>query len=417
MIEKLRAMWRRRSRVGMVDAYIRWTLYALPWLPVFGGVVPLVGKTAGSPLSVTLAEVAVALNVLQGGLAVPLFNRALDRYLRRGPAPLPLMLVSGVLTLATEIALFALMATRGVGGVDGVVAAATAAGSTLTPFLMAFCLLVSKRRYLAVLTGSSLGLMLLLGLWTHIWLGALSMASLPVMAGLWSFAITRPTGWLLGVIWKLDAARSTESRLAVAEERLRFGRDLHDVMGRNLAVIALKSELAVQLARRGRPEAVEQMVEVQRIAQESQREVREVVRGYRKADLQAELSGARSILRAAGVDCRIEGEEGTRLPPEMESALGWVVREGTTNVLRHATDVRRCAVRTHIDPDRSVLVMTMENDGVTDPVAAGTGSLPGSGLKGLRERLHPLGGTLTSGLITKGSFRLTVELPVGAAGI
>ncbi|REK85435.1 hypothetical protein DY245_37900 [Streptomyces inhibens] len=191
-------------------------------------------------------------------------------------------------------------------------------------------------------------------------------------------------------------------------------------MGRNLAVIALKSELAVQLARRGRTEAVERMVEVQRIAQESQREVREVrevVRGYRKADLQAELSGARSILRAAGVDCRIEGEEGTRLPPEMESALGWVVREGTTNVLRHAADVRRCAVRTHIDPDRSVLVMTMENDGVTDPAAAGTGSLPGSGLKGLRERLHPLGGTLTSGLITKGSFRLTVELPVGAAGI
>lgn len=268
-----------------------------------------------------------------------------------------------------------------------------------------------------MLTGSSLGLMLLLGLWTHIWLGALAMASLPVMAGLWSFAITRPTGWLLGVIWKLDAARSTEARLAVAEERLRFGRDLHDVMGRNLAVIALKSELAVQLARRGRPEAVEQMVEVQRIAQESQREVREVVRGYRKADLQAELSGARSILRAAGVDCRIEGEEGTRLPPEMESALGRVVREGTTNVLRHATDVRRCAVRTHIDPDRSVLVMTMENDGVTDPVAAGTRSLPGSGLKGLRERLHPLGGTLTSGLITKESYRLTVELPVGAAGI
>ncbi|REK85436.1 hypothetical protein DY245_37905 [Streptomyces inhibens] len=73
----------------MVDAYVRWTLYAVPWLRVFGGVVPLVTKTAGSPLSVTLAEVAVALNVLQGGLAVPLFNRGLDRYLRRGPAPVP----------------------------------------------------------------------------------------------------------------------------------------------------------------------------------------------------------------------------------------------------------------------------------------------------------------------------------------
>ncbi|WP_128511625.1 hypothetical protein [Streptomyces inhibens] len=77
---------------------------------------------------------------------------------------------------------------------------------------MAFCLLVSKRKYLAVLTGSSLGLMLLLGLWTHIWLGALAMASLPAMAGLRSFAITRPTGWLLGVIWKLEAGCRTEHR-------------------------------------------------------------------------------------------------------------------------------------------------------------------------------------------------------------
>lgn len=98
--------------------------------------------------------------------------------------------------------------------------------------------------------------------------------------------------WLLDAVYRLDEARDTRARLAVAEERLRFGRDLHDVMGRNLAVIALKSELAVQLARRGRPDAVEQMIEVQRIAQESQREVRAVVRGYREADLGVELAGA-----------------------------------------------------------------------------------------------------------------------------
>ena len=87
------------------------------------------------------------------------------------------------------------------------------------------------------------------------------------------------------MLWEAERAREVETRLAVAEERLRFGRDLHDVLGRNLSVISLKSELAVQLARRGRPEAVEQMIEVQRIAQESQREVRAVVRGYREADL------------------------------------------------------------------------------------------------------------------------------------
>ncbi|MFD1273233.1 sensor histidine kinase [Streptomyces kaempferi] len=110
--------------------------------------------------------------------------------------------------------------------------------------------------------------------------------------------------WLLNAVYELDAARETRARLAVAEERLRFGRDLHDVMGRNLAVIALKSELAVQLARRGRPEAVDQMTEVQRMARESQREVREVVRGYREADLTVELAGARGVLTAAASPAR-----------------------------------------------------------------------------------------------------------------
>lgn len=400
----------------MVEAYFRWSLYAIPWLPVFGGVMPVMSVTGGHALPVTLAVVASGLNVVQGVLAVPLLNRALDRYLKLGPTPRGLLLLSGVLTLAAEGALLALIALMGIGHGDSAATVPIAVGACLTPFFMAHCLVVSKRSFLAALATATLGLVLLLGALTGSWLGAVALSCLLVFAGVWSFGITRPTGWLLGVVRKLDAARSTEARLAVAEERLRFGRDLHDVMGRNLAVIALKSELAVQLARRERPEAVEQMVEVQRIAQESQREVREVVRGYRKADLQAELAGARSILRAAGVDCRIEGEDETQLPPEVESALGWVVREGTTNVLRHAAEVRHCALRTLIDPHRSVLVMTMENDGVTHPpVATGTGSPPGSGLKGLRERLHPLGGTLTSGPVQEGSYRLTVELPMGAA--
>src|SRR5690606_16835418 len=150
------------------------------------------------------------------------------------------------------------------------------------------------------------------------------------------------SAWLLNSVFELDEARETRARLAVAEERLRFGRDLHDVIGRNLAVMALKSELAVQLARRERPEAVEQMIEVQRIAQESQREIRDVVRGYREADLEAELAGARGVLAAAGIDCEVTGRP-AGLPPRVQSALGWVVREATTNVLRHG-DATWCAV-------------------------------------------------------------------------
>lgn len=216
------------------------------------------------------------------------------------------------------------------------------------------------------------------------------------------------SAWLLKTVYELDRSREIQARLAVAEERLRFGRDLHDVMGRNLAVIALKSELAVQLARRERPEAVDQMIEVQRIAQESQREVRDVVRGYREADLAVELEGARGVLRAAGMDCRVDFEAaGHELPPEVQSALGWVVREATTNVLRHG-DAHSCVIRLTA-PQAGPVTLVVENDGAPETPAGP----PGSGLAGLRERLAVVDGTLQAGPAAGGRFRLCAEIPGG----
>ncbi|WP_240529046.1 sensor histidine kinase [Streptomyces antioxidans] len=220
----------------------------------------------------------------------------------------------------------------------------------------------------------------------------------------------RISGWSVRLIEELARARATQARLAVAEERLRFGRDLHDVLGRNLAVVALKSELAVQLARRGREEAVAQMEEVQRIAQESQREIRAVVRGYRTADLHAELAGARSVLEAAGIDCRIENGPAARLPAQTQAALGWVVREGTTNVLRHAQGASRCEVSVRAVATGSVALL-MENDGVDPDPRPGTGS----GLPGLRERLAEVDGTLSTERRPDGTFRLTARIPWEAA--
>ncbi|MEU9114907.1 histidine kinase [Streptomyces sp. NPDC048483] len=411
----VRAKWGARTRFSQVDFYYRWTLYLIPWLAVLFGVAPVLGQSDGRPLLLVLAGIALGLTVAQGLLMIRLLNRALQRYLKQGPTPFRLLIVSGVLTVMAEACVFTHIAIREKWAEGGLAAMTLAATAIPTLFYMACSLLMSKRRYLASLVGAGAVVTVLTGLGIQEWVGGLAFAVLLVGGGLWSFVIARPTGWLLSVFWELDMLRSTQARLAVAEERLRFGRDLHDVMGRNLAVIALKSELAVQLARRERPEAVDQMVEVQRIAQESQREVREVVRGYRKADLQAELAGARSILLAAGVDCRIEGGEGAQLPSAVQSALGWVVREGTTNVLRHATDVRWCTLRTRIDPQRSVLVMTVENDGVSTPAGSVAQPSSGSGLKGLRERLEPLGGTLAAGPQPDRCYRLTVELPVGAA--
>ncbi|TDC24980.1 sensor histidine kinase [Streptomyces sp. 8K308] len=237
------------------------------------------------------------------------------------------------------------------------------------------------------------------------------MVAVTGVAGAGLGVLPRASAWTLRVMDRLDAARETEARLAVAEERLRFGRDLHDVLGRNLSVIALKSELAVALARRdgaGTEAAVVQMTEVQRIARESQAELREVVRGYRVADLHAELAGARGVLEAAGISCRIEDGAAAELPPAVQSALGWVVREGTTNVLRHA-DAARCVVRLRRRPEPDRVVLDMENDGVHGM----SGGERGSGLAGLRERLAKLDGSLTVGG-EDDVFRLTAEVRLGS---
>jgi two-component system sensor histidine kinase DesK len=241
---------------------------------------------------------------------------------------------------------------------------------------------------------------------TTVWLG--------FMTGTAKFS-----AWMIGVVWELDRGRATAARLAVAEERLRFARDLHDVLGRNLSVIAVKSELAGRLAERGDAGAAAEMAEVRRVAHDSLREVRDVVRGYRTADLGAELAGARSVLRSAGVECRVIGD-GAGLPEAVQTALGWVVREATTNVIRHS-DATTCTIGLDVraEGDAATAVLRMENDRPrpTPPGAAG------SGLAGLSERLAGLGGRLTAerhpdqGTAGPPGERFVVEasVPVGAS--
>jgi two-component system sensor histidine kinase DesK len=214
--------------------------------------------------------------------------------------------------------------------------------------------------------------------------------------------------WVLDVVLEMDRTRGVQLQLAVAEERLRFARDLHDVMGRNLSAIAVKSQLAGELVRRSRPEAADEVADIHRIAEESLKEVREVVRGYRSTDLSGELAGARSVLRAAGVACTVQGEDDAgRLPEPVQVALGWVVREAVTNVLRHS-DATDCAITLATAPGEVRLTVT--NDGVT----AAAGQRAGSGLPGLRERLADAGGSLDA--VRNGDrFTLTATLPAGAA--
>lgn len=141
--------------------------------------------------------------------------------------------------------------------------------------------------------------------------------------------------WILRVTIELDRARGTAARLAVAEERLRFSRDLHDVVGRTLAAVSLKTQLAAGLVGRGRSaEALAELDQVRSTIDDAAREVRAVAHGYRRSDLAVELRGAASLLGSAGVDCKLAG---SKLLAQAPAELGWVVREAVTNVLRHST--------------------------------------------------------------------------------
>ncbi|MEU7720492.1 sensor histidine kinase [Streptomyces tibetensis] len=396
--------WRHKSTPEKVETYTRWSFHFFAVMEFFS-----VGLTSVAPLGARLGGAALLVVAVHAALSFVTVSRAIDFTRGRRPQPTGLMWTLGAVTAVIATVALAL-AEHGPHreGVDSAAGSVFGVILIFGPGIIALGVR-SRRRAFGISGGFAAGACVVALALGAPALTALFTALIVLVGGLFIAFTAVFSVWLLNAVYELDEARETRARLAVAEERLRFGRDLHDVMGRNLAVIALKSELAVQLAQRGRPEAVPQMVEVQRLAQESQREVREVVRGYREADLGSELAGAQGVLAAAGIDCTIAGVPAAGLPPAVQSALGWVVREAATNVLRHG-DARRCEIRLQVLEGR--VVLTVENDGVSE-AGAGSGSGPaGSGLAGLRERLVKLDGTLEAGAVERGRFRLTAEIPL-----
>jgi two-component system sensor histidine kinase DesK len=201
---------------------------------------------------------------------------------------------------------------------------------------------------------------------------------------------------------RLSLAREQIARLAVGEERLRFARDLHDLLGHSLSVIALKSELARRLILRTPGLAAHEVEDIEKVARDALREVREAVAGYRQPTLAAELAGAREALTAAGVQCHID-QEHAPLPPAVEAVLAWAVREGATNVMRHS-QAQRCSIRVG-QKGGSAIVEVIDNGRGGSPAA-------GSGLSGLRERVVERGGNLIAEPLPHEGFRLRVTLPL-----
>ena len=158
--------------------------------------------------------------------------------------------------------------------------------------------------------------------------------------------ITRVVMWSITTSWALDTARKEIARLAVMTERLRIARDLHDLLGHNLSLIALKSELARRLVSVAPERAIVEISDVENVARTTLQEVREAVSAFRQPTLKSELSAAQEILAAAGISYRFDGDDHIvdALPTTIEAVLSWTVREGVTNVIRHSR-AHQCTIR------------------------------------------------------------------------
>ncbi|CAL9436376.1 hypothetical protein SUDANB174_02145 [Streptomyces sp. enrichment culture] len=225
-----------------------------------------------------------------------------------------------------------------------------------------------------------------------------------------TFLSTMVTAAILSLsdaVRQLRAAREELATRAVAEERLRFSRDLHDLLGHTLSVIVVKSEAARRLAPRDLDAALTQITDIESVGRQALTEVREAVTGYREGSLGTELDRARSALSAADVDPVVR-RSGPPLPPQAEALLGWVVREAVTNVVRHS-GASRCEIAVAGSAGRVRLTVTDNGTG-----AGSSAQGPGTGLTGLRERLATAGGSLTAGAEPRGGFSVTAELPVRA---
>lgn len=181
----------------------------------------------------------------------------------------------------------------------------------------------------------------------------------------------------------LDRAEQRVSTLAVAAERERIARDLHDILGHSLTAISIKSGLAARLTDADPAAAREQMAEVERIARVALGDVRATTTGLRQVRLATEIASARSVLLAAGVEASVPSAI-PALPDADSELLGYAVREAVTNVVRHA-EANRVMIRIE---DRAVIISD-------DGVGLRPGRSRGTGIDGLRRRFADAGGSFS----------------------
>ena len=226
----------------------------------------------------------------------------------------------------------------------------------------------------------------------------------PALSGLVVAIIYR----FMEAVAELRRTREELARSAVDAERLRFARDMHDLLGHTLSVMVVKAQVTRKLVTRDPAQAEQQALDIEDIGRGALSEVRQAIAGYRGRGLARELEAARGTLADAGIAAEVR-QDGPPVPAGADALLGWVVREGVTNVIRHS-GARQCQIAVHSEDGR--VTVTVSDDGGGTPALAAAGG--GHGLGGLRERLAADGGTLEAGPRPGGGFRLTAAVPAPA---
>ncbi|MEU8372468.1 sensor histidine kinase [Micromonospora sp. NPDC048894] len=251
--------------------------------------------------------------------------------------------------------------------------------------------------------GGSAAAVLMIGVAHRVPVGDIAASALiTVLAGTMTLAFTRTAR----LVAELRRTQQELARTAVEQERLRFARDLHDLLGHTLSLVVVKAEVVRRLVPTDPGRAAAEARDIERIGRTALAEVREAVTGYRDRSFDRELDGARTALADGGITVTVR-QPGRPLPVEADDAFGWVLREGVTNVLRHSR-ASRCEIEVRADAEESVL--TIGDDGV------GGRPEPGNGLRGLTERLARAGGELHVTSVRGGGVRLTARIPTGTHG-
>jgi two-component system, NarL family, sensor histidine kinase DesK len=218
-----------------------------------------------------------------------------------------------------------------------------------------------------------------------------------VLAGLGMTAVRQ----LIALNAELHATRAELADLAVAGERERLARELHDLLGRTLSLIAVKAELASRLSTKGDRSADAELADVQRLARQAVRDVREAVAGGHVPSIDVELAAAEVALRSVGIQVRVDNTAAS-IDPAHETTIAWALREAVTNVVKHS-DARTCRIALGTADGSTTL--DVDDDG-----RGRVGEGRGTGLEGLANRIHALGGTLEVGPSDGRGFRLRVRL-------